>query len=276
MKIIDTHCHLHREEFEADREAVIARAKEAGVGAFIDPATTLASNWAVVSEAQRYPEVYAAIGIHPHDVAEATPDALQQLKTFAEQPKVVAIGEVGLDYYREISPRDLQKKVLRELFSLAKSTGLPVIIHCRGQGAAAVSAGEGREVFQDLFALMKEIFKPPVRGLLHCFSGDLESAQEAIEMGLYLSFAGNLTFTKAEPLRAVAKVVPFDRVVLETDAPFLAPQAHRGKRNEPSYLQELVKTWSGLRGLSEQEVIETTALNTMRVFGLKEPTVSGA
>ncbi len=270
MTIVDTHCHLHREEFDPDREEVLRRAREAGVSVLIDPATNLASNYAVVSEAQNYPDVYAAVGIHPHDAAELTGRALEELKTLASRPKVVAVGEIGLDYYRNLCPRSVQHKALRELFQLAGLLKLPVIIHCRGEGAGNASAGEGGAVFRDLFDLVRECLPLPARGLLHCFSGDLDSALEALELGFTLSFAGNLTFIKAGALRDVAREVPFDRVVLETDAPFLAPQAYRGKRNEPAYLTELVRTWADLRGLTMKDVAQETAVNTFQLFGIQQ------
>ncbi len=268
MKLVDTHCHLHRDEFEGDREAIITRAREAGVQALLDPATDLRSNRTVVSLAKDHPELYAAVGIHPHDAAELTSDALEEMTTLASAPKVVAIGEIGLDYYRDLSPRNVQQEALRKLLGLARLKNLPVILHCRGEGASNTSSGQGDEAYKDLFSILKECLKPPIRGLLHCFCGDIETATQALEMGLYLSFAGNLTFPKAEALRVVAKEVPFNRVVLETDAPFLAPQAYRGKRNEPAYLKELVVAWAQIHGISVEQVAQTTTMNTHRLFGI--------
>ncbi len=266
--IIDTHCHLHRQEFDGDREQIIARAREAGVVALLDPATDLSSNRAVVALAQEHSDVYAAIGIHPHDAEHLTPAAFEELSALAVSPKVVAIGEIGLDYYRNLSPRDIQQQALRKLLGLARSLNLPVILHCRGEGASNTSSGEGLEAYEDLFNILKECLTPPYRGLLHCFAGDLAVANEAVESGLFLSFAGNLTFTKAEALRAVARVVPMDRVVLETDAPFLSPQAYRGKRNEPAYLMELIRVWSEVRNLPMEEVARMTTANAARLFGI--------
>ena len=272
-QLIDTHCHLHRQEFDADREAVLSRAGDAGVTALLDPATDLASNRTVVALAEKYPQVYAAVGLHPHDAAELTPAALEQITQLAGRPKVVAIGEIGLDYYRDLSPRDLQQEAFRKLVALAQSVHLPVIIHCRGS-ASGVSSKED-EVYRDLFSILRDRANLPVRGLLHCFAGDLKVAQEATEMGLYLSFAGNLTFPKAEALRVVAKQVPFDRVVLETDAPFLSPQAFRGQRNEPAYLPELVRTWAEIQDLTPEDVARVTAVNAYQLFGVGEPPPAG-
>ena len=267
MKIVDTHCHLHRQEFDGDREQILARARAAGVVAFVDPATDLVSNRTVVALAQEQPDVYAAIGIHPHDVEQLTSAAFEELSELAVRPKVVAIGEIGLDYYRNFSPRDLQQEAFRKLLGLSRSRNLPVIIHCRGEGAANASSAEGLEIYRDLFGILKECLEPPYRGLLHCFGGSLAVANEAIALGLLISFAGNLTFSKADALRAVAREVPMEKVVLETDAPFLSPQAYRGKRNEPAYLTELIRVWSEIRGLPMEEVARITTENASHLFG---------
>ena len=264
MPLIDTHCHLHRAEFEGEREAVLARAKEAGVVALLNPATDAASNRAVVELARKHPEVHAAIGIHPRDAAELTDAVLKELAALAIDERVAAVGEIGLDYYRDLCPRPVQQEALRKLLRLAHEMGKPVILHCRQQE----TPGPGGQAYQDLFAILREVLKPPIRGLVHCFSGDAAAAREALDLGLYLSFAGNLTFTKAQPLRAVAQQVPFDRVVLETDAPFLAPQAFRGKRNEPAYLTELVQTWAKLKDLTAEDVARVTTVNAHHLFGI--------
>ncbi len=253
--LVDTHCHLHRAEFDADRETVIARAQAAGVEVLLDPATDWASNRTTVELAQRHPQVYAAVGVHPHHAAELTPSALEKLAALAIQPKVVAIGEIGLDYYRNLCPPEIQKETLRKLLRLAHELNLPVILHCR-------------EAYPDLLDILRECLKAPMRGLLHCFAGDAEVARQAADLGLYFSFAGNLTFPKAETLRAVAQEVPFDRVMLETDAPFLSPQAYRGKRNEPAYLRELVRTWTQISGLTEEDVARVTSTNAYQLFGI--------
>ncbi|MBI3322894.1 MAG: YchF/TatD family DNA exonuclease [Candidatus Omnitrophica bacterium] len=263
MKLVDTHCHLHRAEFDADREQVLERARGAGVAAILDPAVELASNRAVVELAGRHPDVYGAVGVHPHHAQELTDAGFQELASLAVNERVAAIGEIGLDYYRELCPRQTQKEALRQLLRLAHELNKPVILHCRD--AAQQGAGQA---YADLFATLREMLKPPIRGLLHCFSGDLAAAREGLELGLYLSFAGNLTFPSAEPLRAVAKEVPFDRVVLETDAPFLSPQGRRGKRNESAYLPELVETWARIKGLTPEDVARVTTANAHHVLGI--------
>ncbi len=272
MPLVDTHCHLHRQEFDVDREAILARAKGAGVTALLDPATDLSSNRTVVELAGRYAEVYAAVGLHPHDAQELTSQVMEELAVLATRPKVVAIGEIGLDYYRELTPREVQKETLRKLLRLAHELNLPVILHCRDSEitSGAASSSESHEAYRDLFALLQECLKPPIRGLLHCFAGDAQVAQQAADLGLYFSFAGNLTFPKAAALRTVAKEVPFDRVLLETDAPFLAPQAYRGKRNEPAYLPELAKTWAEIQDLTLEDVARVTTVNAYQLFGIGE------
>lgn len=263
MKLVDTHCHLHREEFERDRRKVLERARAAGVAAIVDPAVELSSNRAVAELAEREPDVYAALGVHPQHAAELTDEGLKELAALGTGAKVAAIGEIGLDYYRESAPRETQKEALRRQLRLAHELGKPVILHCRDVGQ--VGAGQA---YADLFAILRETLKPPIRGLLHCFSGDLAAAREGMDLGLYLSFAGNLTFTNAQALRAVAKEVPFDRVVLETDGPFLAPQGQRGKRNEPSFLPELVGTWAKIKDLTPEDVARVTTVNAHHVFGI--------
>ncbi len=265
--LVDTHCHLHRAEFDADREAILQRAKEAGVVALLDPATDRASNRTVLELAHRYPQLHAAIGIHPHDAQELTEDALSGLAQLATDEKVAAIGEIGLDYYREISPRPVQQEAFRKLLRLAHELAKPVILHCR-QAEEGGTSGQSGEAYRDLFAILRECLKPPIRGVLHCFSGDADAAKEALDLGLYVSFSANLTFPKAESLRRVAKEIPLDRVVLETDAPFLAPQGRRGKRNEPAYLNELVESWAKIKDLTSEDIARTTSVNAYHLFGI--------
>lgn len=256
MNLIDTHCHLHRQEFDLDRDGVLERAKAAGLIALLDPATDLNSNRTVVDLAQKHSEVYAGIGLHPHDAWQMTPQVLAQLRELAKEPKVVAIGEIGLDYYRDLSPREIQKEVFRQLLRLSHETGKPVILHCR-------------DAYPDLLAILRETRKPPIAGLMHCFAGDLEIAKETLDLGLMISFAANLTFPKAQPLRNVARELPLEKVLLETDAPFLSPQAYRGKRNEPAYLAELVRAWAQIQNRNPEEVARVTTANAQRLFGIR-------
>lgn len=255
MILVDTHCHLHRQEFDLDRTQVVARAKEAGVTVLLDPATDLKSNKMVVDLARQIPEVYAGVGVHPHDAAGLTAAGVDEIAALASSPKVVAIGEIGLDYYRNLSPPEVQQEALRKLLRLADRLKKPVILHCR-------------EAYPDLFSILRECLTPPIRGLLHCFSGGVEEANEGMELGFHLSFAGNLTFPKADRLREVAKAVPLEKLLLETDAPFLAPQAFRGKRNEPAYMTELVRTWVEIRKVTPEELAQITTATARELFGI--------
>lgn len=255
MTLVDTHCHLHRQEFDSDRRQVVARAKQAGVEILLDPATDLGSNPTVVELARQIPEVYAAVGVHPHDAAELTDSELKEMTLLADHPKVVAVGEIGLDYYRNLSPPEVQQEAFRKLLQTADRLKRPVILHCR-------------EAYPDLFAILRESFQPPIRGVLHCFSGGMEEANQGLALGLYLSFAGNLTFPKADRLREVAKAISLEKILLETDAPFLAPQAFRGKRNEPAYLPQLVQTWAEIRGVTPEELARITTANARKLFGI--------
>lgn len=255
MQLVDTHCHLHRAEFDPDRDEALARARAAGLVALLDPATDPSSNRTVVDLAGRYPEVFAAVGVHPHHAKELTEGAWEELSGLATRPKVAAVGEIGLDYYRDLSPRPVQQEALRRQLRLAHELNKPVILHCR-------------EAYPDLLAIVRECLSPPIRGLLHCFSGDQAVAEQALKMGLTLSFAGNLTFPNAGALREVARQVPLERVVLETDAPFLAPQSRRGQRNEPAALPELVRTWAELKDLTPEDVARVTTVNATHLFGI--------
>lgn len=261
--LIDTHCHLHRAEFDADREEVIGRALSAGVAFLLDPATDFESNRTVIDLARRYPEVSAAVGVHPHHAGELDGERLKALTGLAGEKEVAAIGEIGLDYYKEFSPRDAQKEALEKQLRLARGLGKPVILHCRD--AAGVGAAHA---YADLFAILRRMFRPPIPGVLHCFSGGPAAARQALELGLYLSFAGNLTFQNAEALRKTALEVPLDRVLLETDSPFLAARSRRGRRNEPAFLPELVETWAGLLDLRPEDVARTTTVNARHLFGI--------
>ncbi|PIQ82304.1 MAG: radical SAM protein [Candidatus Omnitrophica bacterium CG11_big_fil_rev_8_21_14_0_20_64_10] len=264
MKLVDTHCHLHRSEYDADRPAVLERAKAAGVIAIIDPAVEADSNEQVLKSCAATPEVYGAVGLHPNHAGEWSEDFHRRLRGWAGAEKVVAIGEVGLDYYRQTAPRETQQKVLARLLSLAAELDKPVILHCRDAGLPGEGTGE---IYRDLFRILRGVGRP-LRGVLHCFAGPPEAALQGIEMGLLISFAGNLTFKKGERLRQTARSIPFDKVVLETDGPFLAPQARRGSRNEPAFLTELVKTWTEILDLTPEDIARVTTVNAHFLFGV--------
>lgn len=253
--LIDTHCHLDFKDFDPDRDLVLERAKAAGVFRIINVASSIEGTRRAVELAAQYDMVYATVGIHPHDAEKVTAEALDEIRALAGKDKVVAVGEVGLDYYRNLSPKDKQKEAFRKFIHLAKDLGLPIILH-------------SREADEDVLAMLREEYGPKVDGVVHCFAGDESFLKKCLDMGLYISFTANLTFKKADALREVAKHVPIERVMLETDAPYLAPQAMRGKRNEPSYLTYLVDEWTKITGLSASDIGRITTHNANRLFGL--------
>lgn len=253
---IDTHCHLDFKDFDADRDAVLNRATAAGVGIIINVGSSLGGSRRAVELAKKYNRVYASVGVHPHDSQKVDKGVLKELKELALFKKVVAIGEVGLDYYRNLSPADIQKNVFREFINLSKESGLPLILH-------------NRDAHADMLDILKKEFpERNARGVMHCFSGDREFLKECLDIGLYVSFTCNLTFKNAADLREVAKQAPIEKILLETDAPFLAPQAHRGKRNEPAYVSFLAQELSKLHGLSLEDIGRITSRSADLLFKL--------
>lgn len=254
--LIDTHCHLDFDEFGSDREAVIERAKKAGVGCFINVGSSLEGSRESVELASKYDSIFASVGIHPHHAEEVSEDTLCEIEKLAENKKVVAIGEVGLDYFKSRSAPAKQKEIFVKFIELSKKSKLPLIIHTRSAHCDTVD-------------ILKETHSDfPVRGVMHCFSGDKKLLEEVLEMGLFVSFTCNLTFKNAKGLREVARCVPAERLLLETDAPFLAPEIHRGKRNEPAYITELRDILSELLGLSKATIERATTDNAKKLFGL--------
>jgi TatD DNase family protein len=250
----DTHCHLNHPEFASDRAQVWNRAQEAGIRYAIVVGYDLASSeWAIQLSTQ-LAGCFASIGIHPHDATQCTPETLRRLQQLASQPDVVAIGEIGLDYYRNLCPRQAQQRAFRLQLQLAVQLQLPVIIHCR-------------DAYDDLLTILSEY---PVRGVLHCFSGELHHAQRAVEMGWFLGIGGVVTFKNAHTLREVVQQTPLENLLLETDAPYLAPMPHRGKRNEPAYIPVIAQTVAALKGVSLAELSTATTGNAFRLFALKE------
>lgn len=261
---VDTHCHLDFKDFDADREEVIERAKAAGVTYIINVASSTEGSRRSVALAARFDRVYASVGIHPHDAKELNDNVFTELKSLAGDKKVVAIGEVGLDYYRELSPRDIQQQAFRRFISLAKETDLPLIIHCR-------------DAKDDLLRIIKEETSPPIKGVLHCFPADEGFLEEALALGLYVSFTGNITFKNASRLRRMIKdLVPPDKMLIETDAPFLAPEVLRGKRNEPVYVTYVADELARLKNVSVEDIARVTTLNSMKLFGVGEEPQRGA
>lgn len=253
---IDSHAHLEMEQFDSDREAVIARAAAAGLTAIITVGTTIPDCEKAAEIARLHPQVYAAVGIHPHEVKEIVAGTFDTLRTLARQEKVVAIGEIGLDFFYDHSPQEVQLRCFAEQLDLALELDLPVIIHDREAHAETLQIlrrGKGR-----------------LRGVLHCFSGDQQMARECLKMGLHLSVAGPVTYKKADQLRAVAREIPAERLLIETDAPYLAPQPWRGKRNEPAYVVETARCLAAIRGVAFEELASQTEENACQLFGLTQ------
>lgn len=251
----DSHCHLDFPELYSELESVLKRARGAGVSDILTIGTHARANATALEIAGRCPGVHAAIGIHPHDAADATEEAWAAFEALARDPRVVALGEMGLDYAKNYSPKEVQAAAFRRQLEIAARVGKPVILHCR-------------EAFEDCLALVREVLRPPVRGIAHCFSGDVAMAGRFLDLGFHLSFAGPLTYPKSDRLRATAAAVPLDRILVETDAPFLAPQAHRGRRNEPAFVVETGTELARLRGLDPREIAARTAANVRAVLGL--------
>lgn len=256
MQLVDTHCHLDFDRFDGDRDEVVARAAAVGVTRIVVPGIDLASSRRVVALAERYEGVYAAVGVHPNSSAGWEDGWIGMLRELAGHPKVVAIGEIGLDYYRDWSPRPVQQGALRAQLELAAEVGKPVIIH-------------NRESDEDVIRLLGE--SPLVGrerpGVLHSFAAPWAVAEVALGMGFYLGFTGPVTYKNADGLRRIVGQVPLDRLLVETDAPFLAPQKHRGERNEPAYVRLVAERIADLHNLSLDVLAERTTANAARLFG---------
>jgi TatD DNase family protein len=262
--IIDTHAHLDMEPFAEDREAVIDRARKNGVEYILNIGCDLASSRRSVELTEHYDFIYAAVGIHPHDVKGIDADTYRELRDLHQHPKVAAYGEIGLDYNRNHSPPELQRLHFRRQIELALELKKPIIVHCR-------------DAKDDIAAILSEYYSASSKrsGIFHCFSGDLELARQALAMGFYISFAGPVTFKNAESLREVARNVPADRMFVETDCPYLAPAPHRGKRNEPAFALHTAEFIAQLRGLSLSDVQRTMALSFYELFGIGASAPSG-
>jgi TatD DNase family protein len=253
--LIDTHAHLEMREFNDDREDVIKRAREAGVEYIVTIGTTVESSRDAVLLADKYDFIYAAIGIHPHEVKDILHPAYDIIRHFAKHKKVVAYGEIGLDYHYEHSPRADQKRKFRDMLREARQLDLPVIIH-------------DREAHEDTLRIISEEWSPDLGGVMHCFSGDAAMAKKVIEMGFSISIAGPVTFPKAESLREVVKQVPIEHLLIETDSPYLAPQPMRGKRNEPAFVRHTAEMIAQVKGLTFDDVGRITSFNAMQLFGI--------
>jgi TatD DNase family protein len=257
--LVDSHCHLDFPDFAADREAVLDRARAHGVGAMLTISTHLSRFDQVLAVAERYDDVFCTVGIHPHEAANEAPASVDKLVELARHPKVVGFGETGLDFYYEHSPRPAQEQSFRRHIAAARVTGLPVVIHTRDADADTARI------------VAEEMALGPFKAVIHCFSSGQVLADQMLAHGFFLSFSGIVTFNKAQPLRAVAAAVPVQNLLVETDAPFLAPVPRRGKRNEPAFVSHTARCVAGLKGLSESALAEATTDNFFRLFAKAAP-----
>ncbi|GHD09488.1 TatD family hydrolase [Tianweitania populi] len=252
--LVDSHCHLDFTDFEAERDAIVDRARAAGVGTMVTISTRVRQFDRLRAIVTAYDDVWCSIGTHPHQAGEEANVTLDEILRIAEEPKVVAIGEAGLDYFYDKAPRDLQAEGFRTHIAAARITGLPLVIHAR-------------DADEDVATILREESeKAAFPFILHCFSSGPELARVGVELGGYVSFSGILTFKKSEALREIAVDVPRDRLLVETDSPFLAPLPHRGKRNEPSFVVNTARVLAGVQGVSPEEMADTTTDNFFRLF----------
>ena len=262
MTLIDTHAHLDFSKFDADRPGVIDRARAAGVAAIVNVGVDLDSSRRAVRLAEQYESIYAAVGVHPHDAKNLDGATLAELRELAQKPTVVAVGEIGLDYYRDLSPRDVQRRAFQAQLAWAAKLGKPVIIHDR-------DAHE--EIMNTLTKWAQDLTSSTLSGrlgVLHTFSGDLEMAKRAIDLGFYISISGPVTYRNARQLPEIVRALPLDRLLVETDCPFLAPEPHRGKRNEPAYVRLVVERIAKLKGIPFDDLARATTTNARRLFKL--------
>ena len=254
--LIDSHAHLEMQEFKRDLEAVIQRAKESGVG-YTFTVGTEKKDWERALEiANSHPSIYAILGVHPHNAKEIDDQTYPMLKEFCRNGKVKAYGEIGLDFFRNLSPRDIQLKRFREQIGLAKELGLPIVVH-------------DREAHQETLEILKSEKAEECRGIIHCFSGDYDMAKVCIDMGFYISIPGSITFKNAESFREIVKKIPLEFLLVETDAPFLTPEPFRGKRNEPSYVRYTAQKLAEIKNIPFEKVAKVTTENALRVYRLE-------
>jgi TatD DNase family protein len=252
--LIDSHCHLDFQDFAPERDAVVARAQAAGLARMITISTRVDAFASISAIADAYEPVYCTVGTHPLEASRDPEVSVEQLIAHASHPKCVGLGEAGLDYHYDVAPRDVAHRVFRTHIEAARQTGLPLVIH-------------SRDADDDMAAILAdEMGKGAFKALLHCFTSSAKLAEAGIELGLSISFSGVLTFKKSDELRAIAGKVPLDRLLVETDAPFLAPQPFRGKRNEPAYVVETAKVLADVKGISEAEIAAVTTANVLRLF----------
>lgn len=261
MEIVDSHAHLEFSQFDEDRAEMLARARAAGVRTILAIGSASGPHLldAAIPFAEQHDWIYATIGIHPHEAKLASDAHFERLAELAAHPRVIAWGEIGLDYHYDHSPRDVQERVFRRQLALARGANLPVIIHCR-------------DAWGDCLSMLGQDWRSSgLGGILHCFTGTLGDARRGLDMGFFVSFAGNATYPKMQPLRDVARELPLDRLLTETDSPFLPPQGRRGKRNEPAFVTEVAEVLANVRNLSRDEFAAATVANFDRLFRRNAP-----
>ena len=274
--LIDSHAHLDSQRYDADREAMLIRARQAGVGlvlsigigegpAEMHQALDLCRDFnGRRQKGANLPRLFASAGIYPHNTTEADEDALAKLDALLAEPEVIACGEIGLDYYHEGAPHNVQRAGLIRQLEIAAARKRPILIHCRG-------TNESTDAWDDLFRVLEERWRPTgLGGVMHCFGAGWEQARRSLDLGFLVSFAGNLTYPKAQPLRDVAARMPLDGILVETDAPWLAPAPHRGQRNEPTMVVETAQVLAGVLGATPNEIASATAANFLRLFNLRQ------
>jgi TatD DNase family protein len=259
MFVVDSHCHLDFPDFAPELEAVLARAQAAGVGAMLTISTRVGQFARYAALAEAHPRIWCTVGTHPHQAAEEPDITLSDLVGISRHPRCIGIGEAGLDYHYNYSPPDIAKRVFRTHIAAARETGLPLVIHARDADADMV------EILTD------EMGKGAFKAVLHCFSSGAELARVGVALGLFVSFSGILTFRNSQEIRDIAADVPLDRLLVETDAPFLAPMPHRGKRNEPAFVVETCKVLADVKGVPASEMARITTANFFRLFDKAEP-----
>jgi TatD DNase family protein len=256
MRLFDTHAHLHFADYADDLDAVLERAHEAGVRGMVTIGTDRETNQAVVELARRLPNVWATVGIHPHDAGEAVEADFAEMEKLARsEAKVVGFGEMGLDFYRNLSPPEAQREVFRRQIAVARELGKPLVIHCR-------------DAHDETLAILGEERAREIGGVMHCFSGDVEIARRCLDLGFFISLAGPVTYKNARALPEVARFVPEDRLVVETDCPYLPPTPHRGKRNEPAYVALTAAFVAELRGVAPDALGAAVTANAATLFGI--------
>lgn len=257
MNLFDSHCHLENGRFEADLPEVMARMKDAGVNRCILAGSDMETSEQIVALTKEHAHVYGVVGIHPHDAKTWTDDCAQRIADWTKEERIVGVGEIGLDYYYDHSPRDVQKEVFVKQLLLARQLDMPAVFHVR-------------DAHGDVLDLLRANRSQLPAGVVHCYSGSVESAREYLDMGFYISFAGPITFKNANKLLDVAEYVPQDRILVETDSPYLAPVPMRGRRNEPTFVQYVAQTVAELRGISAEEMAQAAFENACRLFGIPE------